>query len=1525
MVGGGRLSVTDPVMGYTADAAAGAPLDGLVTSTAPARAHGLRFTLDQRVLTAAPEDGRGPTRWTFQGDGHPVTAPVVVGRVLYVGSRRGRIFAVDVDTGRRLWSGAAAVPAPPTDTQASPILGLTAAEGLLLAATTDGLVALEPRTAEPDPDAGPPDTAIDAPAQTLRERDATVRVTSTHDPSAFECRLDGADWLPCSAEHHLTGLADGEHTILARAIDGADLADPTPARATVRVDAAPDTGIEDELEGGAWPTATPAFTLTSDDAAATFACRVDGGAWSPCAAEEHRLDALAEGAHTLEARATDRGGATDATPALVRFIVDTVAPAAPRVVDGPAPLSAERRPSFAGTAGTAPGDEDRVALRVERLEADGTGERVRAGATRDAQGRWAARLTAPLRDGTYVATVIQADHAGNRTESEVTFTVGDALDTLLVAPYPSGRTTSRSVHLEFTSWTPRVSFECRLDELEWTPCLPGQGYHDLSAERHEIAVRAVAPDGTRDPTPATATWTVEAPPAGPWRQPTFDTPAEGATVTTPTPVVGGTADDRPGAPATFSVSVSSTEPGRRLSRTARATRTGATWSAQLPPLPDGEYRLSAGGGTYNWGDVRTFRVAATSVETTIVSGPEPLTRAPDAEFELSSTAAVPTFSCRLDAGPWRACASPHLELGVLHGRHVLEVVSAFALARDETPARYEWEVDTVAPALAIDTPADGTSTADATPRITGRAGSAANDRPYVNVGVVDARGRLVRPFELTTTGAWTAQVEEPLPPGAYRIVARQRDRAGEEGNLAFVSRAFEVIAPAAGDPPETQLDELPRDTIDDAGTRAVFSSPTAERFSCRVDDGAWEPCASPLALPTAADGEHVVRVRATDDAGRTDPSPAVATWRVDAAAPDLTVDAPADGATVPDRTPVAQGRAGVAVGDALTVELQVLDADGDEVRRVTGSVAGGRWSAEVAPAPAPGAYRLRAAQTDEAGHRGIAEAAVTVGDRPSPPETTITRGPEAVTGTSAVELAFTADRPDATFRCRLDGSDWNVCRSPWTTSTSSGDHVFEVRARDGLRQDEAEPARYTWTTDLIRPDVTVTRPAHDDRTRDTTPLIEGTADTGPRDERTVSVRLSGTDTGTQLELRAQGGDDGRWQVRPAEPLPADHWYVKAEQRDAFGRVGEARRWFFVDTEPETTIATSVVPATGSPAATFVLGPSDAYEFRCRLDGGAWTACDRQVTYDGLAEGPHTFEAVAADTLGADPTPEAVRWRVDRVAPVPAFDGDVAAAAAGPDGAARLSGRGGVAEGDVASVAVVVESAAGEVVRSAAAEVRDGRWAIVVDPPLPPGTYTATASQRDDAGNEGFSEPLTFAVGAAPAGPTQPSEPSQPSGPSGPTGDAVGDGGGGGGVRQATPATPPAAGGAQATPPTTAPSRAEPDAPATRWLTLPASTRGAAGALAAELRRTGLAKLPALRYRAPRAGTLRVEVRLAGGGRRIAVGTQRFTKAATARVRLARTAAAKRLRGRRAVEVVVTFRPASGAATTARRRATVPFG
>lgn len=86
---------------------------------------------------------------------------------------------------------------------------------------------------------------------------------------------------------------------------------------------------------------------------------------------------------------------------------------------------------------------------------------------------------------------------------------------------------------------------------------------------------------------------------------------------------------------------------------------------------------------------------------------------------------------------------------------------------------------------------------------------------------------------------------------------------------------------ADDDPPQTRITKGPKKRSEK--TRAKFrfsSSEPGSSFECKFDREGYEDCRSPEKIKGIDDGRHKFRVRATDAAGNTDPTPAKRRFKV---------------------------------------------------------------------------------------------------------------------------------------------------------------------------------------------------------------------------------------------------------------------------------------------------------------------------------------------------------------------------------------------------------------------------------------------------------------------------------------------------------------------------------------------------------------------------------------------------------------------------------------------------------------------
>jgi hypothetical protein len=113
----------------------------------------------------------------------------------------------------------------------------------------------------------------------------------------------------------------------------------------------------------------------------------------------------------------------------------------------------------------------------------------------------------------------------------------------------------------------------------------------------------------------------------------------------------------------------------------------------------------------------------------------------------------------------------------------------------------------------------------------------------------------------------------------------------------------------------------------------------------------------------------------------------------------------------------------------------------------------------------------------------------------------------------------------------------------------------------------------------------------------------------------------------------------------------DHTFaVKAT--DAAGNTGEAAHAWTIDTTPPTiAITDGPNDPTNDSSGSFSFTANElGGSFTCRRDGLAFSSCTSPTNYAGLADGLHTFEVRATDSLGNIGPVTTYSWTIDTVAP-----------------------------------------------------------------------------------------------------------------------------------------------------------------------------------------------------------------------------------------------------------------------------------
>jgi hypothetical protein len=863
-------------------------------------------------------------------------------------------------------------------------------------------------------------------------------------------------------------------------------------------------------------------------------------------------------------------------------------------------------------------------------------------------------------------------------------------DTSITSDPTGGTTYTSTATFQFTSTEAGSSFSCNLDGAAFSSCTSPQTYSGLTQGPHTFAVKATDLSGNTDPSPATASWTVDLSEQTVTLNPTADSEVDAASPTanfgtaksitvdnTPlddgflkfsvTGITGAVLDARLrvflsdgslDGPAVYAADSTWTETGitwnNRPSRTSGVLDdltdvTANTWMEyNVTPAvtANGTYAFdvagtSADGVVFNSRDnpknkpqlVLTVHPDTTPPETSIVSGPTGTVASTSATFSFSSNEAGSTFACSRDNAAYVACTSPTTYTGLAQGAHTFAVrATDLAGNTDPTPASASWSVDTLAPAApVILSPVDGTATTSNTLAFSGTA--EANS----TITVLDG-STAVATATADGGGAWTVTVSG-IADGTHVYTATATDSAG---NVSSPSSSVSVTVDAT--PPDTSIDSGPSGTTSSAAATFSFSSTKpGSTFACSLDGTAATSCTSPTTYSGLADGPHTFSVAATDPAGMTDATPATRGWTIDTTPPAAPViTGPADGSAVAGSTVTVQGNAEAAA----TVEV----FDGGVSQGTTVADGSGSWS-ETLGGVTEGQHVLTAQATDAAGNVSPTSGSVTVTDTRIPAAPVITAPPD---GTVEATDAFT---------------------------------------------------------------------------------VSGTSEAG------VTIELF---DGTSSQGGTTADSTGAWSISLSGVADGSHSYT-AKATNGAGNTSPASAavGITVDTTPpDTSISSGPSGPTSSTSATFAFTSTESGStFACSLDWAPFTGCTSPTTYTGLADGSvHTFAVAATDAAGnADASPATRTWTVDVTAPTAPV---ITSPADGSTSTSRTITVSGTAE--AGSTVAVVDGSTSQGTTSADGT---GAWSTTLSN-VADGSHTYTAKATDAAGNtSAASAPTTITINA----------------------------------------------------------------------------------------------------------------------------------------------------------------------------------
>lgn len=1085
-------------------------------------------------------------------------------------------------------------------------------------------------------DTSAPDTTLtDAPTGDVSATEATFTFTSPADPPAtFECALDGAAFAACTSPHTVSALDEGEHTFEVRAVNVLGVVDPTPAFATWTVDTTPPLVLILEGPSGFTAVATPTFSFSVEGEPVVIECRVNDEAFAPCTSP-HTTAALPDGDHTFEVRAFDAAGNEDSD--LREFILDTTFPSV-SIDSGPEGPTNDNTPTLAFTTGSAV----EILCRLDGGASEPCTSPITLG---------------PLPDGPHTLEVYVENAAGTGASASRSFLVDTVVPTLTLTGGPTGPTNVNPPAFPFDVEAD-ITVECRIDAQPFAPCTTPFSPAPLTDGAHTFEVRAT--DLAGNVSTRTQAFVI-------------DTTAPTLTIT------GGPSDTTNTNPPTFQLSTGDATTVECRIDTNAWTPCGSSFTpASLSEGPH-TFEARASDALGNTSTVsRSFTIDTVAPTLSITAGPTGPTNTNPPTFGFTHGTDATNIQCRVDGGAFLGCTSPHtIPASLTEGPHTFEVRVSDAVGNTATAAR-AFTIDTTAPTVAITNGPNGPTNVNP-PTFSFTHGT---DAATVECRV-DTGG-----FGPCTSPHTTAS----LPQGNRTFEVRVTDALG---NQATVSRTFSIDTT----PPTLSITGGPSGPTNTNPPAFSFNAGAdATTVQCRVDGNAFVACTSPWSPASLTQGEHTFEVRVADSLGNQDN--ATRTFSIDTIAPTVSITggpsgatnvnpptfsftAGADAATIECRIGAAAFAActspytpaSLAQG-AQSFEVRVADSLGNQATAnrafsidtvaptlsiTTGpngptntnpptfgfTVGADATTVECkvdtgafAPCTSPhttvvlpqGARSFEVRATDAVGNQVTVSRAFTIDT--VAPTVSITGGPDGTTNVNPPTFSFTAGADATSVQCRIDAAAFANCTSPYTpASLAQGAHTFEVRVADSLGN-QATASR-AFTIDTTAPPVSITA-----------------GPSGPTNVNPPTFSFTAGAGATTIQCRVDGGTytSCTSPYTTASLSQGPHTF-EVRAADALGNAATASRAFSIDTvAPTLSITTGPSGPTNVNPPTFAFtAGADATSVQCRVGAAAFANCTSPFTTTSLAEGAHTFEVRAADSLGNTNTVSR-SFSIDTVAP-----------------------------------------------------------------------------------------------------------------------------------------------------------------------------------------------------------------------------------------------------------------------------------
>jgi len=659
---------------------------------------------------------------------------------------------------------------------------------------------------------------------------------------------------------------------------------------------------------------------------------------------------------------------------------------------------------------------------------------------------------------------------------------------------------------------------------------------------------------------------------------------------------------------------------------------------------------------------------------------------------------VKRFECSLDNSEFAACTSPFSFPNLLSdGTHEFKVRAVDKSGnRDNSPELFTWNVDATPPDTSIQSAKDGNNKT-----VSNGGNSTARSITFAFTGTDKGVG--LDHFECSVDGASFTICTSPiqfnsLSDGSHTLEVRAQDKAGNEGAtpIAFLwtinTKAPNTIINSVTDGNKNIVTN--NSNIKSNILTFAFSATdvvaNVDHFECSLDNSEFAACTTPFTFPnTLTDGHHTFKIRAVDNSGQKDPTPALYRWTVDTEAPTSSISSATDG----NKNKISPD--GSTPSTSMTFDFSGNDT-GAGVAHFECSVDGSSFTSCNSPVQydnlASGEHNLQVRAIDNVGNQGTSIASFKWNVDATPPVASINSASDGnnnpVTNggnstSTSITFGFSGNDTGVGldhFECSVDGASFSTCETPLRLSgLSIGPHSLEVSALDKVGNEGQTPAAFLWTIttpappvspapQAIPPNITTAAPTTPNITN-TAPNITTAAPTTPNITNTAPNITTAAPTTPNITNTAPNITTTTPSTQAPQAIPpnitisptvgANQNAVTNESANITTTTGlspDTKIVSAVDAsgnpinDDGVTQSTSIVFTLSLPIAGLETGKT-ASNFECSTDGSSYSSCANPVKLDNLSDGAHIMEARAVDNSGnKDQSPASFTWTVDTVPP-----------------------------------------------------------------------------------------------------------------------------------------------------------------------------------------------------------------------------------------------------------------------------------